>query len=439
VIEQGQLPPDDVIKLIEAQKTVWVRLAATRTGDEWHESLMEVTSGIAPPRWIPQRWKYDEAIFLSSEVSGANAAEWFRTDTVTIDDVVVKLLPVQPGQTSQWWQYSGGTPNAGYETLIWPFRSYQLAPHPLKNGSGSGSLIGNGPSFVRFAQAAASFFGFALGLGGSVDHMAPTFRLQDLSGRIARVLLSAAEVEVHLEGVALDGMTVELASDAPGASNALSSLNEQVVRFPLPSGLPPGAWVVLKKDSEWIDRKFINYPHTTPDPGIEIVVEPMTELQALVSGGEVATVEFKSVIPEPETKLRDKVCQTVAAFANEDGGQLLFGVEDDGTITGLPATTDARRARDTVTQFLTSTVTPTPNFSFETIQVDGDSTEVVLVLIVKPGSEPPYGVNPAHPRYYIRRGGTTSEASADQVRALARSRPPADQNSLGAYGLRLGV
>jgi hypothetical protein len=407
VIEQGQLPPDDVIKLIEAQKTVWVRLAATRTGDEWHESLMEVTSGIAPPRWIPQRWKYDEAIFLSSEVSGANAAEWFRTDTVTIDDVVVKLLPVQPGQTSQWWQYSGGTPNAGY--------------------------------FVRFAQAAASFFGFALGLGGSVDHMAPTFRLQDLSGRIARVLLSAAEVEVHLEGVALDGMTVELASDAPGASNALSSLNEQVVRFPLPSGLPPGAWVVLKKDSEWIDRKFINYPHTTPDPGIEIVVEPMTELQALVSGGEVATVEFKSVIPEPETKLRDKVCQTVAAFANEDGGQLLFGVEDDGTITGLPATTDARRARDTVTQFLTSTVTPTPNFSFETIQVDGDSTEVVLVLIVKPGSEPPYGVNPAHPRYYIRRGGTTSEASADQVRALARSRPPADQNSLGAYGLRLGV
>jgi hypothetical protein len=234
-------------------------------------------------------------------------------------------------------------------------------------------------------------------------------------------------------------MTVELASDAPGPSETLSSETEQIVRFPLPGGLPPGAWVVLKRDSEWIDRKFVNYPYTSPDPGIEIIVEPVTELQALVSGGEGPAVEFKSVIPEPGTKLRVKVCQTVAAFANEDGGQLLFGVEDSGTITGLSETTDTRKARDTVTQFLTSTLTPLPQFSFEAIQVGGDPMGVVLVLIVKPGTEPPYGVDPAHPRYYIRRGATTFEASADQVRALARSRPPADQNNGGSFALRLGL
>lgn len=439
MIEQGQTEPDDVLELIDNEETVWVRIAATRKDDEWQESLMEVTSGVAPDRWTVQRWEYDEAVFLSAEVTGTKVTEWLRIDTVTVDDVVIKLPKVQEGQKSQWWQYSSSTTIAGFETLNWPFKSYQLAPQPLTNGPGSGSLIGNGPSFVRFAQAAAAFFGFSLGLGGSVDHMAPMFRQQDLSGRIASVLLGAADIEIHLEGTALDGLTVELASDVPGQSTELSSKSTQVVRFPLPGGLPSGAWVVVKKGSDWIDRKFINYPHTASDPGVEMVVEPVTELQALVSGGEGPSVEFKSVIPDPGTKLRDKVCQTVAAFANEDGGQLLFGVEDDGAIAGLPAMMDDRKARDTVTQFVTSMVTPPPRISFETIPVEGDSTEVVLVLIVQPGSEPPYGVNPAHPRYYIRRGATTFEASADQVRALARSRPPSDQIHGGPFGLPLGL
>jgi hypothetical protein len=397
---------------------------------------MEVTSGVAPLRWNSQRWEYDEAIFLSSKVPGANVVEWLRADTVTVDDVVINLPTVQQGQTSQWWQHSSGTTSEGYETLRWPFRSYQLAPQPLKNGPGSGSLIGNGPSFVRFAQATASFFGFSLGAGGSVDHMAPTFRLQDLSGRIAKVLLGAIDVEIHVEGDCLDGATIELASDAPGPSGLLSSQSEQIVRFPLPSGLSPGAWVVLKRGSGWIDRKFINYPHTlSPDPGVEMVVEPMTELQALVSGGEGAAVEFKSVVPEPGKELRRKVCQTVAAFANGDGGQVLFGVQDDGTIIGLPATTDEGDARDTVTRFVTSTVTPLPHFSIETIRFGGDPAGVVMVLTVQSGSEPPYGVSPANPQYYVRRGATTFPASADQVRALARSRPPADQTGGSPYGL----
>jgi hypothetical protein len=435
VIEQGQLPPDKVIAFIEAQETVWVRLAATRKDDEWHESVMEVTGGVAPPRWTPQRWEYEEAIFVSSEVCGAKVAEWLRTDTAVIDDVAVKLPTVQPGQALQWWQRSSGTTNDAYETLNWPFKSYQLAPQPLKNGPGSGSLIGKGPSFVRFAQAAASFFGFSLGLGGSVDHMAPTFRLQDLSGRIAKVLLGAIDVEIRVEGKTLDGMTVELASDTPGPSEVLSSQSEQSVRFPLPGGLSPGAWVVLKRDFEWIDRKFINYPHTlSPDPGVEMIVEPMTELQALVSGGEGGTVEFKSVIPEPGTKLRDKVCQTVAAFSNGEGGQVLFGVQDDGMIIGLPTTTDEKEARDTVTRFVTSTVTPLPNFSIESVHFE-DSARVVIVLTVESGGEPPYGVSPANPQYYVRRGATTFPASADQVRALARSRPPADQANGSPIGL----
>ena len=438
MIEQGQLLPEDVFKSIEIEETVWVRIAATRNEDEWHQSLMEVVSGVAPSRWTQRRWDYDEAVFLSFARPGTEVAAWLRNEALTVDDLLIKLPTIQQGQTTQWFKYSSRTTSGGFETLSWPFTSYQLGYQPLKNGPGSGSLIGNGPSFVRFAQATASFFGFSLGTGASVDHMAPVFRKQDLSGRITKVRIDAADLEIHIEGSALEGMEVELASDDPGPSETLSSELEQVVRFPLSETLPSGAWIVLKKGTQWIDRKFINYPHTLmADPGVEMVVEPVTELEALVAGGEGATVEFKSQIPEPDTKLREKVCQTVAAFANGDGGWLLFGVADDGTIIGLPTSSDESKVRDTVTRFVTSMVTPLPNFSIKSIRVEGEPVKTVVVLTIDPGVAPPYGITPAKPTFYVRRGATTFPASSDQVRALARSRPQADQAYGSPYGLNL--
>ena len=398
-----------------------------------------MTSGIAPPRWTPQRWEYDEAIFIAAQASGADVASWLRAGSINLAGVVIKLPVVQEGQLLQWWTYSSGSHQTGFEPLLWPMRTYQLAPQPLRNGPGSGSMIGNGPSFVRFAQAAASFLGITLGPGGSGDHTAPSFRRQDLSGRIAKVLLGAASVSLVLEGKGLGGAVVELAADTPGPTAVLSDEVKQTVEFPLPGGLAPGAWAVLKRGSDWIDRKFINYPHTlSPDPGVEMVVEPTTELQAMVSAGEGATVEFKSIIPEPGSSLRDRVCNTVAAFANSDsGGQVLFGVEDDGKVIGLPANTDIRQALDTVTRFVASKVTPLPSYSVGTIAFDAEPDKVVLVLTVDSGGEPPYGVNPASPQYYVRRGATTFPASADQVRALARSRPSMDHAIGSPYGLGL--
>jgi ATP-dependent DNA helicase RecG len=198
---------------------------------------------------------------------------------------------------------------------------------------------------------------------------------------------------------------------------------------------------VLKQRSEWIDRKFINYPSTlNADPGVEIVVEPMTKLQALVAGGEGPTVEFKCIVPERDTDARKKVCATVAAFANGDGGHILFGVTDDGAIVGLSGV-DIQKACDTVVQFVSSTVTPVPHFRVARVSGEGNdgSALEVIVLTVDQGDQPPYGIDPAHPKYYVRRGATTFEASSAEVRALARSRPPADQAYQLPYGTALSL
>ena len=232
MIESGQLPPEDIIALVEEQSTLWVRIAAARQGDEWHETQLEITSGIAPPRWSARAWDYDEAVFRSFQSDGPTIATWLRHGEITRDDVVIKLPVVTSEQTVQWNRRSSLQAYDGFETLPWPMTSYQLASQPLAAGRGSGAIIGNGPSFVRFAEAVASFFCFALGPGNSVDNMSPVFQRQDLSGRIVRVKLESVDVEVSLEGDHLDGAIVELASALPGPSEVLSPDHEQTVRFP---------------------------------------------------------------------------------------------------------------------------------------------------------------------------------------------------------------
>ncbi len=438
MIESGQLPAADVIELVEAQATLWVRVAAVRRDDQWNATHVEMTSGVVPESWKQSRWRYDEVVFLSCQISGIEGAAWLRSHEAEIDGVNVRLAETLDDQLVQWEKLASMPKNRLFARAKWPSTIYDLPLRLSASETRFGSLIGGGPSFISFREAVAAYFGFDLGPSVSIDYKTFVFQQADLRGRIAKVLIGSTDIEVHLEGDALDGMTVELASMVPGPTTELSHISPQVVRFALPHGLPTGAWVVLKKQSEWIDRKFINYPNAlNADPGVEVVVEPTTELEALVSGGEGPTVEFKSEVPAPGTKSRDKVCATVAAFANGDGGHILFGVADDGAIVGL-GEVDTQKKCDEISQFVSSTVTPLPHFGVERVSyVSNDGNPIdIIVLAVDQGDRPAYGIHAAHPKYYVRRGATTFEASSDQVRALARSRPPADQMSQALYGLR---
>lgn len=56
----------------------------------------------------------------------------------------------------------------------------------------------------------------------------------------------------------------------------------------------------------------------------------ISEIQALVRKGEGNRLEFKHKVDHPE-----KIVREIVAFANTKGGNLLIGVDDDGTISGL--------------------------------------------------------------------------------------------------------
>jgi ATP-dependent DNA helicase RecG len=61
------------------------------------------------------------------------------------------------------------------------------------------------------------------------------------------------------------------------------------------------------------------------------VVEVINKLRQLLHDGEGLTVEFKRC----ERDISNNIYETVSAFSNRYGGYILFGVEDDGTISGV--------------------------------------------------------------------------------------------------------
>lgn len=66
-----------------------------------------------------------------------------------------------------------------------------------------------------------------------------------------------------------------------------------------------------------------------------------TDIEDMILGGESDKLEFKSTIRtnlqtgEPDKRMEKAVLKTLVAFMNTDGGTLLIGVSDDGTIRGI--------------------------------------------------------------------------------------------------------
>jgi hypothetical protein len=423
VIEDGLVPFEELVSAVRAQERVWVRLGAVLKDGNWTAVAYDLVAPVEPPGWLELAWQYPEAVFYALTRRGPAVAEWLRAGRVPVAAREVILAGLPPESTNQQVRVHGlGSKEqfGRYEPLPWPTSVFALPNNDVVLPQKM-LISADSPSFFQFPDAVASFFGLSWNQPSTVLPI-PSVRLQDLSGRISKVTVHPANVDVLLEGRGLHGLTVELAGPVPGPQEQLSSTNETLeVRFPTPDGLPDEAWIVLKEGTTCVDRKFVNWRFMSrPDPDVEIVQQPASSVEALVAAGEGPQIEFKERVPE-DKEGRKKVCRTLAAFANDHGGHLLFGVNDDGQIVGISVDGAGQSRKDTVTRWITDLVDPHLGFSLTIVEVDG---RAVLYVEVEEGASPPYGVDPANPSYYIRRGATTFPASADDVRTIARARPP---------------
>ncbi|MDO4921196.1 MAG: ATP-binding protein [Phascolarctobacterium sp.] len=74
--------------------------------------------------------------------------------------------------------------------------------------------------------------------------------------------------------------------------------------------------------------------------------------------------------------------KTVSAFSNYDGGEIIFGIDDNGNIIGLP---DGKQARLDIENKINDSITPQPDYILE-LQNNGRT----IKLTVKGGIQKPY-------------------------------------------------
>jgi len=136
-----------------------------------------------------------------------------------------------------------------------------------------------------------------------------------------------------------------------------------------------------------------------------------SELLEIIANGENSGIEFKRDDIRPE-----QLAKEIVAFANVQGGRILLGVEDDGTITGL----QRGNTQEWVMNVFRDKVHPQIIPFYEEIVMDPNIK--VGVITLAPGISKPYVVRHNNrEEIYIRMGDRSELASREQQLRLFES------------------
>jgi Putative DNA-binding domain len=404
-------PLADLTTALRARVELWVRIAAVCPVDSWRLAVLEITAGTPPPSWRPDRWLYERASFVASTVSGDSVAGWFDQRRVELDSLSLEV-PDLPDAVQVERRQSGF--GGIWEPLSWPNVVWSMRLGEQFTGQLPGELVAEGlRPFLSFDQAAGVFLGVAMSPSRGFGGREIVFRDQDLRGRIGAVRVRPTELIVEVEGDALEGASVGVGGDWAVPSARLAAETRRV-RLPLVEPLPSRAWLALHLDRELLDHRYLGDAWGQAD--VEVEGDRRTQLAVLIAGGEGARAEFKRELPGADPT---GAMKTVAAFANGDGGAIVFGVDDEGTVVGLDGG-GARKGADRLANLVRDYVRPLPPYEIDVLDTDG----TVLLLTVSAGPDAPYGVGTSDRNvvYYVRRGGTTFPATPGEVRAAVRAR-----------------
>ena len=137
-------------------------------------------------------------------------------------------------------------------------------------------------------------------------------------------------------------------------------------------------------------------------------------LQSLISEGEHQQQDFKYRVSDAQ-----KLAKSVSAFANTDGGRLLIGVRDDGTMSGVRSEEEIYMMHQASYRYCR----PEASIKFDTFHVDGHT---IVVATVPPSERRPICAisDDAGPRAYIRIADENIVASPVHLAVWRESQSP---------------
>jgi hypothetical protein len=158
----------------------------------------------------------------------------------------------------------------------------------------------------------------------------------------------------------------------------------------------------------------------------DVETTPITEL---IRMGEGARLEFKSTLRvnlhtgSSDPKIEHAALKTVAAFLNSDGGTLVIGVADEGTVLGLE--NDGFPSEDKMmlhlVNLLKSRLGPEHIAKIAADYEDANGKRV-LVIRCRRGFKPAYLKEGTRELFYVRTLAATTELTASQTQDYIRQR-----------------
>lgn len=152
------------------------------------------------------------------------------------------------------------------------------------------------------------------------------------------------------------------------------------------------------------------------------------DISKLIKQGESQNLEFKSSLRwdvrqgKANKDLEKVILKTIAGYMNADGGQLIIGVEDDGTIFGLEQDYSAlnRADRDKFENHLVQLVKSSMGAEnvrfFSTIFDNIEGKDVCLITVLK-ANKPVYVKTQNSEDFYVRTGNNTTALSVSEAQA----------------------
>ena len=126
--------------------------------------------------------------------------------------------------------------------------------------------------------------------------------------------------------------------------------------------------------------------------------------------GEATAYDKKQIL---EVRLPKSWLKSVSAFANGEGGVLIFGISDDGYVLGLA---DAEGDAEKISEEIKSKLDPVPAVKLELKEADGKK---LVLLHVYPGQETPYYyIGDKQRLAFVRIGNESVVADRIQLKSL---------------------
>ncbi len=426
-MEYGNLSLPDLRLLVEGSAhPAWTRVVASSEGNGWSLRYLEAVIGPRPPGWAVATWSYEHLVLLALEIS-PRAMGGLLVETVSTAHFGQLVLRVPALNPQVNWTRRASRVQYDPQPLEWPTIDYDVSEPGGSNWRGPDSILvsNESPCFPMFSSAFRAFFHGDSSTMATAWSMPTHFTLRVLQNdaRIRKATITPTRLDVMVDGAAAEGCKVEVNGATYRAAKVVGKTGR--VRLPLPHGLPDDAWLYLSRGTRWLDYRAIGdrlgFRGDLAKAGVTIEVprDPESDLEALITAGECANVEFKERMPTDRRSKRN-LFKTVAAFANGGGGTMVIGVDDNGATVGLDGEMVAK-AQVSLNDLTRAIVRPTPHFEIRRVPFRGQS---LLLLQVAAGEEGPYGIQVEHNEpveFYVRRNASSFPATVSEIRHLARA------------------